>query len=90
MLAEIGAAMKDGTPTTSAILTGNQTSFTIYSTPDLSGPDKYVMGPVEVADLTKINRKSGAGPWNDRVRSIQMMSWSTCIQHEYKEDCLSF
>ena len=82
LISKIGAAREDGFPTISSIIMGNKISITIYATDDNSGPDKYVLGPGEVADLTKIKRLSGKGLWNDRVRSLQIMSWNECTIHE--------
>jgi hypothetical protein len=55
--------------------------MTIYATDDNSGVDKFVLGPGEIVDLSKIPRRSG-GFWNDRVRSLQIMSWSECVPHK--------
>lgn len=91
MLVKIGVTQAPkGYPVTSTIISGAQVSMTIYTTPDASGTDKFVVGPKEVVDLSKVERPSGAGPFNDRLRSITMMSWASCRQHQYTEDCLDF
>jgi len=90
MLAKIGAAKPDGYPVISSVITGGQMSVSIFSTPDMTGTDKYVFGPHEDGDLTSLQRPSGAGVWNDRIRSFQLMSWAECRQHTYTTDCLDF
>lgn len=90
MMAKVGAARGDGFPTISSIITGYNTSLSIYATPDLSGVDKYVMGPQEVADLSLIQRKSGSGAWNDKTQSISLMAWNQCTQHLFTDSCFEF
>lgn len=90
LMAKIGAARNDGFPTISSVITGYNTSLTLYTSSDLTGSDKYVMGPQEIADLTKIQRKSAAGSWNDQVKSMNIMSWNECVQHLYTDSCFDF
>merc|ERR1711998_730481 len=73
----------------STIITGHNTSLTIYSTDDLSGQDKFVVGPHEVVDLTHVRRKTGPS-WDDSVRSVGVMAWNECTQHLYKDSCIDF
>jgi len=89
MMAKIGAARDDGFPTLSSITMGNFSSMTIYATDDNSGVDKFVLGPGEIVDLSKVPRRSG-GFWNDRVRSLQIMSWSECVPHKFADNCINF
>ena len=44
----------------------------------------------EIADLTKIERSSGSGVWNDKVKSISMMAWNQCTQHLFEDSCIDF
>lgn len=90
LMAKVGAAKANGFPVISAIISGYNTSLTIYNTPDLTGVDKYVVGPKEIADLTQIERKSKAGVWNDQVKSLSMMAWNDCSQHLYTDSCFDF
>jgi len=90
LMAKIGAARNDGFPTISSVITGYNTSLTLYTSSDLTGSDKYVMGPQEIADLTKIQRKSAAGSWNDQVKSMNIMAWNECTQHLYTDSCFDF
>ena len=89
MMSKIGATRGDGFPTVSTIITGHNTSLTIYSTDDLSGQDKFVVGPHEVVDLTHVRRKTGPS-WDDSVRSVGVMAWNECTQHLYKDSCVDF
>jgi hypothetical protein len=93
LMEKVGAASKDGFPTISTIITGYNTSLTIYApywTEEVSGVDKNVVGPHEVADLTKIQRASGSGVWNDKVKYITVMAWNDCEQHVFQDSCLDF
>merc|ERR1711998_89679 len=89
IMSKIGATRGDGFPTVSTIITGYNTSLTLYSTDDLSGTDKFVVGPHEVADLTHIKRKTGPS-WDDSVRSVGVMAWNECTQHLYEDSCVDF
>jgi len=89
----VGAAAEDGFPTISTIITGYNVSLTIYApywTNVVEGIDKYVVGEHEVADLTMIERSSGSGVWNDKVKSISMMAWTDCEQHAFGDSCIDF
>lgn len=89
----VGAAAEDGFPTISTIITGFNVSLTIYApywTDIVEGIDKYVVGEHEVADLTEIERSSGSGVWNDKVKSISMMAWTECAQHAFGDSCIDF
>merc|ERR1711916_4667 len=98
LMADVGLVDPEGFPTISAIISGYNTSLTIYApywyhlgTPEeVQGVDKYVLGPREVADLTAIERKSGSGLWNDKVKSISIMSWNECTQHLFEDSCIDF
>jgi len=93
LMTKVGAASQDGFPTISTIITGHNTSLTIYApywTDVVSGVDKNVVGPHEVADLTKIQRASGSGVWNDKVKYITIMAWNECTQHLFQDSCLDF
>ena len=89
IMSKIGATREDGFPTVSTIITGYNTSLTLYSTDDLSGKDKHVIGPHEVIDLTHIRKKSGHS-WDDSVRSVGVMAWNECTQHLYEDSCVDF
>lgn len=89
----VGTAAEDGFPTISTIITGNKVSLTIYApywTDIVQGIDKFVIGEHEIADLTKIERSSGSGVWNDKVKSISMMAWNQCTQHLFEDSCIDF
>ncbi len=97
-MADVGLVDPEGFPTISAIISGYNASLTIYApyysnlgTPEeVQGVDKYVLGPREVADLTSIERKSGSGLWNDKVKSISIMAWNECTQHLFEDSCIDF
>jgi len=98
LMADVGLVDPDGFPTISSIISGYNTSLTIYApywsnlgTPEeVQGVDKYVLGPREVADLTSVERKSGSGLWNDKVKSISIMAWNECTQHLFEDSCIDF
>lgn len=98
LMEDVGLVDHEGFPTISAIISGNKTSLTIYApywsnlgTPEeVKGVDKYVLGPREAADLTAIERKSGSGLWNDKVKSISLMAWNECTQHLFEDSCIDF
>lgn len=98
LMADVGLLDPEGFPTISAIISGYNASLTIYApyysnlgTPEeVQGVDKYVLGPREVADLTSIERKSGSGLWNDKVKSISIMAWNECTQHLFEDSCIDF
>lgn len=98
LMADVGLVDPEGFPTISTVITGHNTSLTLYApyytnlgTPDeVKGVDKYVVGPHEVADLTSIERKSGSGVWNDKVHSISIMAWCECTQHLFEDSCIDF
>ena len=89
IMSKIGATRGDGFPTVSTIITGYNTSLTLYSTDDLSGTDKFVVGPHDTVDLSHVKRKSGPS-WDDSVRSVGVMAWNECIQHLYEDSCVDF
>lgn len=98
LMEDVGLVDQQGFPTISAIISGNMTSLTIYApywsnlgTPEeVKGVDKYVVGPREASDLTAIERKSGSGLWNDKVKSISLMAWNECTQHLFEDSCIDF
>ena len=98
LMADVGLVDANGFPTISSIITGYNTSLTVYApyfrhegTPlEIRGVDKYVMGPRETADLTAIRRDSGSGLWNDQIKSISLMAWNKCTQHMFKDSCVDF
>lgn len=98
LMEDVGLVDTKGFPTISTVITGYNTSLTVYApywsnlgTPEeVKGVDKYVVGPHETADLTKINRESGSGVWNDKVASISIMAWNECVQHLFEDSCIDF
>jgi len=98
LMADVGLLDPAGFPTISSIISGYNTSLTIYApywsnlgTPEeVQGVDKYVLGPRETADLTSVKRKSGSGLWNDKVKSISIMAWNECTQHLFEDSCIDF
>ena len=88
MLNQVGAVDVGGNPEISAIVTGDKTSVTIYTASDLSGDDKFVIGPNTVTDLTKITINPDSKIlWNMQVHSMQQMSWSECVKHKRHAKC---
>ena len=98
LMADVGLLDPDGFPTISTVITGFNTSLTIYApyytnlgTPEeVKGVDKFVVGPHELADLTVVERQSGSGVWNDKVHSISIMAWCDCTQHLFEDSCVDF
>lgn len=83
MMKNAGLARSDGYPTISSVVTGNFTSLTIYARSDMTGPDKYVIGPRSSVDLSKVQRNSGSLlTWDNKVQSVSQMSWNQCVTHE--------
>jgi hypothetical protein len=88
MLNQVGSVDVGGDPEISAIITGEKTSVTIYTASDLTGDDKFVIGPSTVSDLTKITINPNSNIlWDKQVHSIQQMSWSECVKHKRHAKC---